>query len=267
MGIKCPLELTFETAQPNTALHIHRYKRGNPIHVEIRSFPLKDASGTVTAVIEVINDITEKKKLEDQLRHAQKMEAVGTLAGGIAHDFNNILNVILGYGGMVLDGLGADNPLRTNMNEVLAAAEKAANLTKRLLVFSRKQVVDVKPVNINETILGIQKMLARIIMENIDFKLDLADRQLIVMADAGQIEQVLMNLATNARDAMPKGGRLTIGTGIEEINDEYIAANGYGKPGIYATVTVSDTGPGIDDRYRRRYGARTGNLLRNNKTA
>jgi len=95
---------------------------------------------------------------------------------------------------MVLDGLGADNPLRTNMNEVLAAAEKAANLTKRLLVFSRKQVVDVKPVNINETILGIQKMLARIIMENIDFKLDLADRQLIVMADAGQIEQVLMNL-------------------------------------------------------------------------
>ena len=121
--------------------------------------------GNVVAGIEVGRDITDRKKLEDQLRHSQKMEAVGTLAGGIAHDFNNILNVIMGYGTMVMDRLEAGSPSKEQMNEVLIAADRAANLTKRLLVFSRKQVVEVKPVNINELILGLQKMLVRIIRE------------------------------------------------------------------------------------------------------
>ena len=191
-------------------------------------------------------DITERKHLEAQLLHAQKMEAVGTLAGGVAHDFNNILNVIMGYGAMVMGTLATDSQSRKNMNEVLLAADRAAGLTKRLLVFSRKQVVEVKSVNLNELILGLQKMLVRIIRESIDFHLDLVDRPLIVQADAGQIEQVLINLAANARDAMLEGGRLTIGTGLEDVDEKYVAAYGYGKPGRYALITVADTGQGID---------------------
>ena len=217
-------------------------KDGSVFFADINATPL--ALGGRQCVCGIFRDISDKKKLEAQLRHAQKMEAVGTLAGGIAHDFNNILNVIMGYGAMVMDRLEAGSPSKEQMSEVLTAAERAANLTKRLLVFSRKQVVEVKPVNINELILGLQKMLVRIIRENIEFKLDLADRPLIVLADAGQIEQVLMNLASNARDAMPEGGGLTIGTGLQELDDEYVAAYGYGKPGTYALITVADTGHG-----------------------
>ncbi len=198
------------------------------------------------AITGMVTDITERKHLEAQLRHAQKMEAVGTLAGGIAHDFNNILNVIIGYGKIVLDKLEADSPSRGHMNEVLSAAERAAALTRRLLAFSRKQVVAMEPSNVNELITDIKAMLARIIGEDVDFNLDLSDKRLFVMADAGQIEQVLMNLAANARDAMPKGGRLTIATGLKEMDDEYIAVYGYGEPGRYALITVSDTGEGID---------------------
>jgi len=180
------------------------------------------------------------------------MEAVGTLAGGIAHDFNNILNVIMGYGTMVMDNLEDGSPAKKDMNEVIAAAERAADLTKRLLVFSRKQVVDVKRININEIILGLQKLLVRIIRENIQFNLGLAVRNLIVVADAGQIEQVLMNLAANARDAMPEGGRLTISTGLAQVDEENITAFGYGKPGKYVLITVADTGQGMDSETQKK---------------
>ena len=198
-------------------------------------------------------DITERKqaeeekaKLEAQLRHAQKMEGIGTLAGGIAHDFNNILNVIMGYGAMVMDTLAADSQSKNDMHEVLIAADRAAILTKRLLTFSRKQPVEVKLININELIVGLHKMLLRMIRESIDFHLDLADMPLIVLADAGQLEQVLINLVVNAKDAMRDGGRLTIGTALEEIDEAYVAAYGYGKPGRYALITVADTGQGMD---------------------
>jgi PAS domain S-box-containing protein len=245
-GEECAVKHTFETGEPHEVSHTHVSDNGTKYHVEIKSYPITDASGNVVSAIETINDVTEQKKLEEQLRHAQKMEAVGTLAGGIAHDFNNILNVIMGYGAMVLDSLESDSPSKDQMNEVLAAAERAANLTKRLLVFSRQQVVDVKPIDVNETILGVQKMLVRIIRENIEFNLDLADSQLKVMADAGQIEQVLMNLTSNARDAMPEGGRLTISTRLQELDDEYVATYGYGEPGMYTLITVADTGCGMD---------------------
>lgn len=207
---------------------------------------LKNSEGNVTGALSTARDITDHKKLEDQLRQAQKMEAIGTLAGGIAHDFNNILNVIIGYSGMVLDRLGDDLLSREQMNEVINAAERAANLTKRLLVFSRKQVVEVKPVNVNEIIIGMEKMLSRIIGEDIVFAMEFTDRKMISMADAGQIEQVLMNLITNARHAMPKGGKLTISTGIKEMDDAYIEAYGYGKTGTYALISIADTGSGID---------------------
>ena len=222
------------------------HKLGHEVWASMSVSVVRDDKGAPIYLVSLITDLTEKRKLADQLRHAQKMEAVGTLAGGIAHDFNNILNVIMGYGSMVLDGLEGNSSSKGRMTEVLSAAEKAVNLTKRLLAFSRKQVIDVKPVNINELILGLQKMLFRIIRESIDFNLALADRPLIVLADAGQIEQVFMNLITNARDAMPEGGRLKVGTELQELDDEYVAVNGYGKPGKYALITVADTGHGMD---------------------
>ncbi len=212
-----------------------------PIELSISGFLLNNrrhASG-------IIRDISERKKLEGQLLHAQKMEAIGTLAGGIAHDFNNILNVIMGYGSMVMDGIGADHPSRERMREVLAAADRAANLTKRLLQFSRKDSVEFKHVQVNEIVADMEKMLSRIIGEDVELRLQLADQDAIVFADAGQMEQVLMNLVTNARDAMPTGGRLSISTGSMEIDDDYLSVHGYGTPGHYASIFVADTGTGM----------------------
>ncbi len=221
-------------------------KTGKTIHIILNS-TLED--GTISGMV---LDVTEQKKLQAQLLHAQKMEAIGTLAGGVAHDFNNILNVIMGYGSMVLDGMKTDSLSKEHMNEVLAAADKAATLTKRLLAFSRKHVVEMKPVNVNELILGIEKMLSRIIGEDIVFTTELTGEKLTVMADAGQIEQVLVNLASNARDAMPKGGRLTISSGTKKVDDEYISAYGYGKTGTYALIAVTDTGTGMDPETQKK---------------
>ncbi|MGO9612452.1 MAG: PAS domain S-box protein [Dissulfurispiraceae bacterium] len=203
-------------------------------------------------VLGYLQDITERKRLEAQLLHAQKMEAIGTLAGGVAHDFNNILNVIIGYGTLAHDSLEAGSPSKEQMDEVLKAADRAATLIKRLLAFSRKQLIEVKPVNVNGLVLGLQKMLVRIIGEDIDLQFYLADRPLVVLADSSQIEQVLMNLATNARDAMPEGGRLTICTGLEEMDDDFIAVYGDGKLGMYAFIMVSDTGSGIDEETQQK---------------
>ncbi len=221
-------------------------KDGRQIPYAFNAAILRDSQNQPVGVSGVGRDITEHQRLESQLRHAQKMEAVGTLAGGIAHDFNNILNVIMGYGNMVADTLEAGSPAKEDMNEVLIAAHRAADLTRRLLVFSRKDIVKMMPVDINEIILGMEKMFARIIRESIEFNLELADMPLTVVADAGQIEQILINLAVNAKDAMQEGGRLTISTGLEEVDAGYDAGQGGKKPGRYALITVADTGQGMD---------------------
>ena len=230
----------------------NEHKNGSTVFLETSGVPILDSSGHLLGFRGINIDITEYRKLEAQLRHSQKMEAVGTLAGGIAHDFNNLLNVIIGYGIMVMETVDADSSAKEDMNEVLMAADKAADLTQRLLVFSRKHIFEVKPVNINELIFGMKKLLGRIIRENIEFNLDLADRPLIVPADAGEIENVLINLAANARDAMPEGGRLTIGARVEEVDEEYAAAHGYGKPGGYALITVADTGQGMNEEIQKK---------------
>ena len=224
----------------------HVHKNGGIVFLETSGLPIYDSRGDFLGYRGINIDTTERQKLEAQLRHSQKMEAVGTLAGGIAHDFNNILNIIMGYGVMVMDTLSADNPAKEDMNEVLSAADRAADLTKRLLVFSRKQIAEVKSVNVNELIFDLKKLLVRIIRESIELNFDLVDRPLVVKVDAGEIEQVLINLASNARDAMLEGGRLTISTGLEKIDQEFVEAYGYGKPGKYALITVTDTGPGMD---------------------
>jgi PAS domain S-box-containing protein len=232
----------------NTNVH----KDGGIVFLETSGMPILDSSGELLGYRGIHVDITERRKLEAQLRHAQKMEAVGSLAGGIAHDFNNILNIIMGYGVMVKDRLEPGSPAMEEMNEVLIAADRAADLTKKLLVFSRKRLVEARSVNINELIFDLKKLLVRMIRESIEFNLNLADTPLIVMADAGEIEQVLINLVTNARDAMLEGGRLTISTGFAAMDEESVAAYGYGKPGRYALITVADTGPGIDAEMQKK---------------
>jgi PAS domain S-box-containing protein len=205
-GEDCPIKHTLETGEPATSLHVHRDINGTPIYVEVRSYPLRDPSGGVVSAIEVITDITEKRKLEDQLRQSQKMEAIGTLTGGIAHDFNNLLTTILGYGEFLQDGLEKDDPLRAYVDMILASGERAASLTQSLLAFSRRQIIHPVEIDLNESIKKAEKLLSRLIGEDIAIKLNLSDEPLAVMADSVLIEQVLMNLATNARDAMPQGG-------------------------------------------------------------
>jgi PAS domain S-box-containing protein len=200
----------------------------------------------------LIKDITEIKKLGEQLRHVQKMEAIGQLAGGIAHDFNNILNAILGFGNLIKDKMKKDDPNMPYLEEIIDAGERATHLTKSLLTFSRRQVPDIKLADVNDIVSSIGKMLSRIIGEDIKLRTTLSEKELMVMADHGQIVQVLMNLATNARDAMPDGGVMTIRTEQIELDGEFIKAHGYGNPGEYALITVTDTGKGMSEAIRER---------------
>jgi len=243
---ECGVLTTFETGEACSVIHVHQDAQGHDVIIESRSFPLKDASGSITAAIEIMNDVTEKKKLENQLYQAQKMEAVGTLAGGVAHDFNNILSAIVGYSSLLQMKMSPDDPLSGHVNQVLNAAERAGVLTKSLLAFSRKQVVNLSPIDINEVITNFQKILERLIGEDIAVKVRCCPAPLIVDADQGQLEQVLMNLATNARDAMPHGGALQIASDSICVDDANRAAHNIDVPGTYAFVTVSDTGKGMD---------------------
>jgi len=199
-----------------------------------------------------MKDITERKRLEQQLIHAQKMEAVGQLAGGIAHDFNNILTAIIGFGTLLKMEIDKNHPSHSYATQILTSAERAANLTQALLAFSRKQVISPKPVDINEIIRGVKSILSRIIGEDIELSTKLIDKDLIIMADSGQIEQVLMNLATNARDAMPNGGSLTITTDLANFDYEFIKSYGYGAPGLYAFISFQDTGKGMNKETEER---------------
>ncbi|MDD5307812.1 MAG: response regulator [Deltaproteobacteria bacterium] len=191
-----------------------------------------------------------REKLEEQLRMSQKMEAIGGLAGGIAHDFNNLLSVILSYTGFAMDALQDGDPLRDDLLEVMKAGDHAAALTRQLLAFSRKQVLQPEVLDLNRVATRIEKMLRRILGEDIDFVQVLAPDLGAVRADPGQIEQVLMNLAVNARDAMPEGGKLTIETANVEIDEEYASHHVAVKPGSYIELAVTDTGCGMDEQTR-----------------
>lgn len=216
------------------------------------SVPFRNSRGEIIALLGITRDITEQRRLEEQLRQSQKMEAIGQLAGGVAHDFNNILSAIIGYGHLTLMKMKDDDPLRMNLEQILEASERAAALTHSLLAFSRKQTVLPRLINVNDLVRKFEKFLFRLIREDIEFKTSLSDSDLRVMADSGHMEQVLMNLVTNATDAMPKGGRISIKTERVSLDPDFVSAHGYGSPGEYALITVEDTGAGMDQKTMQR---------------
>ena len=209
--------------------------------------PLRGSEGELIGVIGVALDITDRKHLADQLRQGQKMQAVGELAGGVAHDFNNLLMVVKGHAEMLLDRLPKSSPQRSNVEQIQTAAERAASLTAQLLAFSRKQVLQPRVLDLNEVVGGMIQMVSRLIGETIELAFMPGSRLGSVKADPSQIEQVVLNLVVNARDAMPQGGRLTIETASVELDRNYTAQHAAAvDPGPYVMFTVTDTGCGMD---------------------
>ncbi|MBI3809515.1 MAG: PAS domain S-box protein [Nitrospirae bacterium] len=207
--------------------------------------------GKVVGRMLVARDITERKRLEEQFRQAQRMEAVGRLAGGIAHDFNNLLTVITGYSQMCLNQLGPDDPLRHQVEEIKKAGERAEALTNQLLAFSRKQVLQLRVLDLNAVVANMDRMLQQVIGENIELHTVLRSELERVKADPGYIEQIIMNLVLNARDAMPDGGMLTIETANVELDAAYAQTHMAVTPGRYVMLAVSDTGCGMDEETQR----------------
>jgi PAS domain S-box-containing protein len=206
-----------------------------------------------------LRDITERKRtemekghLEAQLRQAQKMEAIGQLAGGVAHDFNNILTAVIGYGNLLQAKMAQDDPLRPYVEQILTSSGKAVNLTQSLLAFGRKQIIELRPCRLSTLIKNVEKLLTRLLTEDIELLTIIDAHDPTVLADPTQIDQVLINLSTNARDAMPNGGNLKIEVKQVEINRAFVAAYGYGAIGKYALVSVSDTGVGMDTKTKEK---------------
>lgn len=208
--------------------------------------------GSNRDITERIQAEQEKKALALQLNQAQKMEAVGQLAGGIAHDFNNILTAVLGYSRILQGRLETSDPRRMYIDYILTASQRAAGLTKSLLAFSRKQIMESKPHDINEIVREITKILPQLLTEQIELKILPAEEEMIIMADLTQVDQVVLNLATNARDAMPRGGKLSITTRRATIDEAFIRTHGYGTPGDCAVLSVSDSGTGMTDEVKAR---------------
>jgi PAS domain S-box-containing protein len=220
-------------------------KDGRTITCQWYNTPLTDHDGDFTGLLALAEDITQRVQLEEQFRQAQKMEAFGQLAGGVAHDFNNLLCIINGYSELLLQGLSPGDKTRGLLTEILSAGERSASLTRQLLAFSRKQIVAPKILDVNAIVTEAEKMLRRLIGEDVLLATSLADGLGTVQADEGQLHQVLLNLAVNARDAMPQGGRLTIETRNVELDEEYRRTHSEVSPGPYVLLTVSDTGCGM----------------------
>jgi hypothetical protein len=248
------LRLEEVTARPRGRLHIAarvRHKNGNWRNLEGVLTNLLD-DPTVAAIVNNYRDVTDRRILEEQIMLSQKMEAIGRLAGGVAHDFNNILTAIGGYADLLMADLPADDRRRRDVEEIHQAAQRAASLTQQLLAFSRRQVLQPKVINLNTLVPDIEKMLRRLIGEDILFATVLHPRLGNVRADPGQLEQVIVNLAVNARDAMPKGGRLTLETRNVELDESYAADHPDVKPGRYVMLAVTDTGIGMDEETKAR---------------
>jgi two-component system cell cycle sensor histidine kinase/response regulator CckA len=230
-----------------------RHKDGNWRTFESRASTILDQRGEVERLLVVNRDITERKHLEEKFRQAQKMEAVGRLSGGVAHDFNNLLGVIIGYSEIVQERTAASDPLRSSVDEILKASHRAASLTRQLLAFSRQQVLDPKILDLNAVVRDMEKMLWRLIGENIELKTDLHPALSRIKADESQIEQIVLNLAVNARDAMSHGGKLLLATSNFHMDEDFVRRYPYPVPvGDYILFAVSDTGIGMDAAIKAR---------------
>jgi PAS domain S-box-containing protein len=229
---------------------VNRKKNGDLYYVEESISPVRDAEGHITHFISNGRDLTDRLHLEAELRQAQKMDAIGHLAGGVAHDFNNLLTIITSYSELALDAVGKDSPLEAKIQEILLAARRAAELTRQLLAFSRKQPQALRVVELNQVIANIAKTLPRLIGEDIEFSFSPGRGLDRVRVDPVQIEQILMNLAANARDAMPQGGHLRVETGNVTLDEGYMQQKLAVIPvGRYVIITVSDDGAGIPSEH------------------
>ena len=229
-----------------TGTFTNKRKDGSLYEEEAIVSPVRDSSGNLMNFVAVKRDVTDERKMEEQFRQSQKMEAVGKLAGGIAHDFNNLLTAITGYSELALNRMAGDDPIRGHIQEIRNVSERAAALTRQLLAFSRRQILQPKVLDLNAVVTDIDQMLRRLIGEDIDLLTSLESGLWRVKADPGQISQVLMNLAVNARDAMPSGGKLTIETANVDIDEAYTRGHATMRPGAHAMIAMSDTGVGMN---------------------
>jgi PAS domain S-box-containing protein len=227
-------------------------RNGEIIWILLNERAVFDANGNMLYYEGSTENITGRKHLESQLLQSQKMEAIGTLAGGIAHDFNNILTAISGYGSILQMEIADENKRKHYAEQIITASKKAANLTSSLLAFSRKQAIEPRPRSLNAILKSIEKILNRLITEDIELQIVFTEPDVTIMADATQIDQVLMNLATNARDAMPRGGRLIIEAKAIYLENEFQQNYGFGEQGVYALISVTDTGIGMDEKTREK---------------
>jgi two-component system cell cycle sensor histidine kinase/response regulator CckA len=230
-----------------------RYRRrgGSFMWGRVKVSVHRDTEGQARHFILVVEDITERRELEAQLRQSQKLEVVGQLAGGIAHDFNNILTAILGFGEILIQDLGPDNPATVDVLEIKKASERAAGLTRQLLAFSRKQILRPNVLDVNEIIGGMEAMLRKLILENVDLVVSLQPHLAAIKMDLSQLEQIIVNLTVNAGHAMPRGGKLTIETANVKLDESYQQRHLPVTPGDYVMLAVSDTGVGMDQTVMR----------------
>ena len=252
----CAAQRAIETRKPQITERTLPCENNRP--VEVHTIPFQDSTGNWRLVAELYVDMSERKKAERELREireqflqAQKMEAVGKLAGGVAHDFNNLLTVINGYSQILVDGMGPADPTREILTAILHAGERAAALTRQLLAFGRKQVLQPQTLDLNRQIRDMQEMLTRLVGEDVEVRLLKGPDPMTVRADPHQVGQVLMNLVVNSRDAMPRGGRVTIATAIAELDDRQALSHPEARAGRYVMVSVSDTGTGMSEDTRR----------------
>ncbi len=228
------------------AIYESRTRDGQPLLCEWHETVLRAPDGAVTGVIAMVQDITQRRSLEEQLRQSQKLEAVGRLAGGVAHDFNNILTATMGYSDLLLEEFAPDDPRRMLGEEIRRSGERATTLVRQLLAFGRRQVLDPRVLDLNHVVAEIDRMLRRLIGEDVEMRVVPAVGLGRVRADQGQVEQIIVNLVVNARDAMPQGGRLVIETGNVELDENYARRNPDVTPGPYVMLAVSDNGTGMD---------------------
>lgn len=240
----CLLQKTFKDGKIHRRETSAKTDKGI-MHMEVSASPIMDAQGNLVGGIETVRDITVRKNFEQQLLQAQKMEAIGRLTGGIAHDFNNLLTIILGYSEIALGKLSKDDPLYNHLKDIQDAGGKASQLTRQLLAFSRKQNLEMKTINLNFLLDGMSKILQRVIGEDVELKIHLNAPTGNIVADETQINQIIMNLAVNARDAMPSGGILTIETTEIELDEDFVKRYEGLKAGRYVQLTMTDTGCGI----------------------